>query len=47
MRRLVRKFVNLEKPGMTPGNDALVEIYETYEEVEETEKNQTPEGDAK
>jgi hypothetical protein len=47
MRRLVRKFVNLEKPGMTTGNDALVEIYETYEEVEETEKNQIPEGDAK
>ena len=47
MRRLVRKFVNLEKPGMTTGNDALVEIYETYEEAEETEDVQTPEEDAK
>ena len=47
MRRLVRKFVNLEKPGITTGDDALVQIYETYEEVEETEENQTPEEDAK
>jgi hypothetical protein len=47
MRRLVRRFVNLEKPGMTTGNDALVEIYETYEEVEETEDKQVPEEDTK
>lgn len=40
MRRLVRIFINLEKPGMTNGNDALVEICETYEEVED---EQTPE----
>jgi hypothetical protein len=44
VRRLVRRFINVEKPGMTTGNDALVEIYETYEEVED---KQTPEEDAK
>ena len=44
MRRLVRRFINVEKPGMTTGNDALVEIYETYEEVED---KQTLEEDAK
>lgn len=47
MRRLVRKFINVEKPGMTNGNDALIEVYETYEEVEENEDKQTPEEDAK
>lgn len=47
MRRLVRRFINVEKPGMTTGNDALVEIYETYEKVEETEDQQVPEEDAK
>jgi len=41
---LVRRFINVEKPGMTTGNDALVEIYETYEEVED---KQTLEEDAK
>jgi hypothetical protein len=32
---------------MTTGNDALIEIYETYEEVKETEDKQTPDEDAK
>lgn len=47
VRKLVRTFVNVEKPGMTTGNDALIEIYETYEEVKETEDKQTPDEDAK
>jgi hypothetical protein len=47
VRRLVRKFINVEKPGMTNGNDALIEVYETYEEVEENEDKQTPEEDTK
>jgi hypothetical protein len=46
-RKFVRRFISLEKPGMTNGADALIEVYETYEDLEETEDKQTPEEDAK
>lgn len=35
MRKWVRRFVNIERPGMTNGTDSFVEWYENSEEEEE------------
>ena len=43
MRKLVRRFISLEKPGMTNGTDALIEVYETYEDSEEETTKQEEE----
>lgn len=34
MRKWVRKFVNIERPGLTNGTDSFVEWYEDSEEEE-------------
>lgn len=36
MQKWVRKFVNIERPGLTNGTDSFVEWYEDIEEVKET-----------
>lgn len=36
MQKWVRKFVNIERPGLTNGTDSFVEWYEDVEEVKET-----------
>jgi hypothetical protein len=42
-RKFVRRFISLEKPGMTNGTDALIEVYETYEDLEEETTTQEEE----
>ena len=32
MRKLVKKYVNIERPGLTNGTDSFVEWYEDLEE---------------
>jgi hypothetical protein len=34
MRKWVRKFVSIERPGLTNGTDSFVEWYEDLEEEE-------------
>lgn len=44
MRKWVRRFVNIERPGLTNGTDSFVEWYEDLEEetlAQEEENNES------
>jgi hypothetical protein len=44
MRKWVRKFVNIERPGLTNGADSFVEWYENLEEETTTQEEEDNES---
>jgi hypothetical protein len=44
MRKWVRKFVNIERPGLTNGTDSFVEWYEDLEEETTTQEEENNES---